>query len=127
MTLAQRQQANETLKELQKLAPAVTWFVSYNYYTKLPQFSAVKDGSVSFSMHKRERYQNYKKLPNSVELDATVDPAAKLTDTGLLVSGTYDIFKMPKASITETLERVNFKKYLEFVKSNLSILEQIGA
>ena len=82
MTQAQEKMTVETLKELKQLAPSVEWHVTWNYYSKLPEFTAIKDGGVKFDMWKRERREivtqdNGIKYPRYtgekyVELSATV-------------------------------------------------------
>lgn len=116
MTTNQRKIAFQTLEELQQLAPSVSWHVTYNYYTKLPAFQAIKDGSVEYSMYKRGW-----KGP-SVDLEATVTNGELSKNGGVIVST-----GLPKPTITEQIDRVNFKRYVSFVKANLGILESIGA
>lgn len=127
MTTAQHKLAFETQQELKELAPAVDWRVTYNHYTKLPEFTAIKDGGVQFSMYKRERYENYRQVEKFVELSATYDNTTHDSTTGMIVSGAHAFDALPKAEVKAKLERVNFKKYIEFVKANLGMLERIGA
>jgi hypothetical protein len=137
MTQAQEKLTTETLKELKQLAPSVEWHVTWNYYSKLPEFTAIKDGGVKFDMWKRERREivtqaNGIKYPRYtgekyVELSATVDRTTKDNGNGLIVSGAHNFDALPKSNIKVEIPRIDFKKYLQFIKDNLGILEQIGA
>lgn len=137
MTTAQKTLAMETLEELKKLAPTVDWKMTWNYYTKLPEYTAIKDGGVQFDMFRRERREivtneygvTYPRYTGEkfVELSATVDRTTHESDTGMIVSGAHDFDKLPKSSIKVEIPRVDFKKYIQFIKDNLGILEQIGA
>lgn len=137
MTQSQHKLATETLEELRKLAPGVAWHMTWNYYSKLPEYSAVKNGGVKFDMWKRERREivtqdNGIKYPRYTgekycELSATVDATTRDNGNGLIVSGTHDFDKLPKSNIRVELPRIDFKKYIQFIKDNLGILEQIGA
>ena len=137
MTQAQKKLAIDTLKELEELAPNVKWAMTWNYYTKLPEFIATgARGGVSFDMFKRERMERitqengitYNRYSGEkyAELSATVDATTK-DEGGVIVSGAHNFDALPKATITKELPRVNFKKYIQFIKDNLSLLEQIGA
>lgn len=132
MTHNQAKQANETLELLRTLAPNATWHMSYNYYTKLPQFTAINNGGVEFSMFKREgdriivkqdngiTYPSYTPRPHA-EMTATITDS-KITDNGMIVSN-----GVPKANIKEEMPRVNFNNYIKFIRNNLAILREIGA
>lgn len=135
MTTAQKQLAIETLKELEALAPAVDWSMTWNYYTKLPQFTALKDGGVSFRMDKEERKQKVVQ-DNGISyirytgekfalLSATVDHTTK-RQGAFVVSGAHSWDKLPKNTIEKELPRINFKAYVQFIKDNLGVLERIG-
>jgi hypothetical protein len=136
MTTKQLTESKAALAELQTLAPGVEWHVTYNYYTKLPEFSAIKDGGVKFDMYKRERRQivtneygvTYPRYTGEkyVELSATYDYSTR--DTGnMIVSGAHSWNELPKAEVKKEIPRVSFKQYLDFVKANLGMLEKIGA
>lgn len=137
MTTKQRDLATATLAELKALAPSVTWHVTYNYYTKLPEFTAIKDGGVQFSMYKRERREvvtqangiQYPRYTGEkyAEMTATIDATTHEANTGVIVSGAHSVFDLPKANISKELPRINFAAYLQFIKDNLGILEQVGA
>jgi hypothetical protein len=137
MTQSQQKLASDTLRELQELKPNVRWSVTWNYYTKLPEFNAIKDGGVKYDMHKRDRWEivtqdNGIKYPRYTgekyaELSATVDATTKHDGKGLIVSGPHNWGALPQSRVEQELPRISFKKYLEFVKSNLHLLEQIGA
>lgn len=136
MTTAQKSQAMEALQELEALAPGVEWHVTYNWYTKLPEFMAMKDGSVSYSMYKQERRLIVKNEYNVTytrytgekyaELKATYDSTTRESN-GMLVSGAHNVFELPQAEVTLEMPRLNFRKYVQFVKDNLGMLERIGA
>lgn len=137
MTQAQHKLATETLEELKKLAPTVDWRMTWNYYSKLPEYTAIQDGGVKFDMWKRERREivtqnNGIKYPRYTgekyaELSATVDRTTHESGTGMIVSGAHDWDKLPQSNIKEEIPRMDFKKYIAFIKANLGILEQIGA
>jgi hypothetical protein len=114
MTLNQQKLAHTTFEELKELAPTVTWHTSYNYYTKLPQFSAMKDGGIQFSMYKREW------KGKGAELEACINHHAKDEGPVTVWPG------LPKPTVREEIPRVDFKKYIQFVKDNLSLIEEIG-
>lgn len=137
MTLKQQTEANQALADLKELAPAVRWAMTWNYYTKLPEFEALKDGGVKFSMYTRDRREivtneygvTYPKYTGEkyTELSATHDPTTKDNGNGMIVSGAHDFDKLPRASVTKEIPRKNFKAYIQFVKDNLGMLEAIGA
>ena len=120
MTTNQIKLTDQTLAELKQLAPSVSWHVSYNYYTKLPQFTAIKDGGIHYSMHKREW------KGSGAELEATYDNTSRIENT-LIVSGAHNWDKLPKPNIHKDIDRVNYNHYLQFIKDNLGLLESIGA
>lgn len=137
MTIKQKNEAMQALDELKALAPSVKWAMTWNYYTKLPEFEALKDGGVKFSMFTRERREivtqaNGIKYPRYTgekytQLEATHDPTTKDNGNGMIVSGAHDFDKLPRPTITKEIPRKNFKAYIQFVKDNLGMLEAIGA
>lgn len=137
MTTAQKTQAMTALEELKTLKPNVKWAMTWNYYTKLPEFQAIKDGGVSFSMFTRERREivtqdNGIKYPRYTgekytQLEATHDPTTRDNGNGMIVSGAHDFDKLPRPTVKQEIPRKNFKAYIQFVKDNLGILEAIGA
>lgn len=137
MTTAQKQLTTETLEELKQLAPNVNWAVVWNYYTKLPQFTALKDGGVSFRMDKEERRETitqengikYTRYTGQkyVILSVCVDHTTKRSATGFIVSGAHNWNALPADTIRKEIPRINYKEYIKFIKDNLGILERIGA
>lgn len=137
MTTAQQALTTATLAELKQLAPGVEWHVTWNYYSKLPEFTAIKDGGVKFDLWKRERREiitqdngiKYTRYTGEkyVEMSATVDRTTHKSGTGMIVSGAHDFDKLPQSNIRVEIPRINFKAYIQFIKDNLGILEQIGA
>ena len=137
MTITQRTLAIQTLQELETLAPSVKWSMTWNYYSKLPEYTALKDGGVKFDMFKRERCEiitqdNGIKYPRYTgekyaELSATVDQTTRNGGNGMIISGAHSFDKLPQANIRQEMPRIDFKKYVKFIKDNLGILEQIGA
>lgn len=137
MTTKQKTEAMQAHEELKALVPGVKWAMTWNYYTKLPEFEALKDGGVKFSMYTRERREivtqdNGIKYPRYTgekytELTATHDPTTKDNGNGMIVSGAHDWDKLPRATVTQEIPRKNFKAYIQFVKDNLGMLESIGA
>lgn len=137
MTTSQRAEAIKALEELKTLSPSVKWVMTWNYYTKLPEFEALKNGGVKFAMWTKERREivtqdngiKYARYTGEkfTELSATYDATTKETATGMIVSGSHSFGSIPRATIKKEIPRKNFKAYIQFVKDNLGMLETIGA
>jgi hypothetical protein len=130
MTRKQYNLAFEAQEEFKKLYPEAKVVVTFNHYTKLPEFMVLlNNGGWSFSMHRREEYVtktndwgvtwNQPTGNKYVELSATFDPTTKDSGNGMIVSGAHNVFELPKSSFIEKLPRVNFDKYIEFTKQVL--------
>jgi hypothetical protein len=131
MTTNQLKQAREFQQKLE--AEGYNVRITYNHYTKLPAFTVLikGGGGLEFSMYKREEreiitQENGIKYPRYTgrkyaALEATLDHTTHESDTGMIVSGAHDFDKLPKATHKKQLERVDFKKYLEFVEEILAL------
>lgn len=137
MTLKQQTQANAFLTELRDIKPTVKWVATWNYHSKLPEFTAIKDGGVHFTMFTRDRmkevtqdngikYRTYTGEKYTT-LEATTDMTTHDNGNGMIVSGAHNWNELPRPNIKQEIARKDFKKYLEFVRANLGILENIGA
>lgn len=106
MTIKQLDQAQAVVEELKTQYPALEIKVHLNYHTKLPAITIINEvGGFHFIMHK---YDGWKRTGAYIRMEFN---ATTKSERGFTVSHGFgdDLVK-------EELPRVNFKRYLEFIK-----------
>lgn len=110
MTRKQLGEAQVLQSWLERFYPSAEWHAGYNYYTKLIDFTGLtKQGGFTFGMHRH--------YSGTVSIYLTYNSTTKAEENGMIVSHGFGT-----DLVREELPRINFAKYLEFVRQNAHLV-----